>query len=149
MDNESPTYGWPGETVVIVRGKLANILRGRKKPKPQPKHEVVRAGSFGGVIPREFPTSAENIFTRLPVGNIPSSGISARIAARPNSAAMLESSDFYSQIPGVGRLLGVSSRPFSRQSPDVHPAAVNDVVHLRGRVHPTTSRKVLQGEKAL
>lgn len=147
---DEPVYSIPpNEFLRLLRGGTNWFRRGRGKVKGEESHVTVHAGSFGGVIPRKFPTTTANIFTKLPTGNIGNSGIAPRIAARPNSASMLSSSEYYTQIPGIGILQGMMTKPFSRQTSDIHPAAVSDVTHLRGGVHPTTSRKVLQGDKAL
>lgn len=149
---------------------MPNMERGRKvglrrrlglpipdRP-PQIKIDPKEIASIAQVVPnrdsatpvREFPTQVANLFHFNPVGNYPRSGVTTPIAARPNSAPMLEDSMLHSNIPGIGRLLGVASRPFMRGTLDIHPAAVSDVEHvISGRIHPTTKRKVLMGDKSL
>jgi hypothetical protein len=78
-------------------------------------------------------------------------GISARIAERPNSAPMLKSADYHTQIPGIGVLRGMPTIGFKRGTDAVHSAAVSDVEHVRGTigVHPTVVRQVQRGNGSL
>ena len=105
----------------------------------------VLTGAIGGVLPRVSPTNVGNVFTRIPGHGM--SGVSSPIAARPPSAPMLNSANYHSQIPGVGRLLGLDVTSFKRGTSDVHPAAVSDVEHVSANigVHPTVARKVRRG----
>lgn len=135
------------------RGRKVGLRRrlGLPVPDQPPQLTSIRQNrSNDGRPVREFPTTVSNLFHFNPVGNYPRSGVTTPIAARPNSAPMLEDSLFHSNIPGISRLLGIASRPFMRGTVDIHPAAVSDVEHVvSGRVHPTTKRKVLMGDKSL
>lgn len=129
-------------------------IRGARWRAPNVKKETtaeVTNGAYAGIGARVFPTNTNSIFTLLPMGNIGVSGIAPRIAARPNSAPMLDSSDFFTQIPGIGILNGMPTRSFQRGSPNVHPAAVSDAEHVSDKfqVHPTIRRKVLRGNGSL
>lgn len=121
----------------------------RKTHSMKESSSEVRMGAFGGTPARVFPTNVNSVFTALP-GN-PSSGISARIAARPNSAPMLDSADFHTQIPGLSMLKGMAVVGFLRGSDSISPAAVTDATHLTHKIgiHPTTRRKVLRGDGSL
>lgn len=112
---------------------------------------VVENQGGAGVLPRVFPVNVNQVFRQLPRPPYTASGgVSSPVAYRPNSAPMLDSSSYYSEIPAIGLNLGIPSRPFKRGTMDVHPAAVSDAVHVRGSgVHPTIRRKVLMGDKSL
>ena len=118
---------------------------------PREIASIVRIEPTGSGSPtRVFSTAFSNLFSFNPVGNYPKSGVTSPIAARPPSAPMLEDAMYHSNIPGIGKLLGVASRPFVRGTLDVHPAAVSDVEHVSSqRIHPTIKRKVLMGDKSL
>lgn len=121
----------------------------KKAPTPTINREIT-TGAYGGVIPRTFPTIVNPIYTPIPHAPL-TGGITARIADRPNSAAMLSSADYHTQIPGIGRLMGMPTIPFRRGTTDVHPAAVSDVEHvsLTAGVHPTVIRQVRRGNGSL
>lgn len=114
--------------------------------------EVV-TGAYGGVRARITPTNINPIFSTQPRGGGGiTGGITTRIADRPNSAPMLNSSDFHSNIPGIGTLRnGLPTISFRRATDAVHPAAVSDAIHVRDSigVHPTVRRKVLRGHESL
>lgn len=133
---------------------IVSKIMGARWRAPNVKKETtteVTNGAFAGIVPRIFPTNVQNVFTMLPMGNIGSSGISTRVAARPNSAPMLDSSDWFTQIPGIGILKGMPTKSFGRGTDDVHPAAVSDAEHVSDKfgVHPTIRRKVLRGDGSL
>lgn len=135
------------------RGLKVGLRRrlGLTQIKVDPKEiaSIVRVEG-GGSPAREFPTQVANLYHFNPVGNYPRTGVTTPIAARPNSAPMLEDSFYHSNIPGIAKLLPFITRPFVRGTLDIHPAAVSDVEHVAlGRIHPTTKRKVLMGDKSL
>lgn len=119
-----------------------------RKPQVEITSEVV-TGAYGGARARITPTNINSIFTQLPGQGL--SGISTRAAARPNSAPMLKSSTWHTNIPGIGVLRGMPTTPFSRGTEDIHPAAVSDATHIRQHygVHPTIRRKILRGNGSL
>lgn len=119
-----------------------------KKSLVETTSEVV-TGAYGGARARITPTNINPIFTQLPGNGL--AGISTRTAARPNSAPMLTSSTWHTNIPGIGVLRGMPTTPFSRGTEDVNPAAVSDATHIRQHhgVHPTIRRKILRGNESL
>lgn len=112
---------------------------------PVETNSEVLTGAIGGVPPRISPTNVGNVFTAIPGRGL--AGVSSPIAARPPSAPMLNSANYHSQIPGVGRLLGLDVTSFKRGTDNVHPAAVSDVEHVKDTtgIHPTVARKVRRG----
>lgn len=116
------------------------------KVSPIETNTEVLTGAYGGVPPRISPTNIGNVFTTIPGHGM--SGVSSPIAARPSSAPMLKSSQYHTQIPGVGRLLGLDTVSFKRGTDNVHPAAVSDVEHVSGQagIHPSVARKVRRGD---
>lgn len=114
--------------------------------------EVV-TGAYGGVRARITPTNTNPIYSPQPRGGGGiTGGLTARIADHPNSAPMLNSSNFHSNIPGIGKLRnGLPTVGFSRGSAAIHPAAVSDATHIRDTigVHPTVRRKVLRGDGSI
>lgn len=124
---------------------ISNLTRGFLPKPPVERNQEVLTGAFGGVPARVSPTNVSSVFTHIPGRGM--SGVSSPIAARPPAAPMLNSADYHSQIPGIGRLLGVDAVTFKRGTPDVHPAAVSDVQHVSESigVHPTVARKMRQG----
>lgn len=125
---------------------------GRKtKVNAETTTEVVN-GAFGGVRARITPTNVNPVFTRQPRGGGGiTGGLTARIADRPNSAPMLNSADWHTNVPGIGILRSMPTIPFRRGTDLIHPAAVTDATHIRDTigVHPTVRRKVLRGHESL
>lgn len=124
-------------------------LNRKKSPAPVINREILN-GSLGGVIPRVTPTLVNPVNRAVPYIK-PGGGVSTPIADRPNNAAMLKSANYYTQIPGIGVLMGMPTTSFRRGSPAVHSAAVSDVTHVRPTigVHPTVVRQVRRGNGSL
>ena len=125
--------------------KVPNFLSRTVDQTPAETNSQVLTGAIGGVVPRITPTNVSNVFGSLAGHGM--SGVSSPIAFRPPSAPMLKSATYHTQIPGVGRLLGMDTISFRRGTNDVHPAAVSDVEHLSANVgvHPSVARKVSRG----
>lgn len=125
---------------------------GRKtKVNAETTTEVV-TGAFGGVRARITPTNVNSIYSQIPRGGGGiTGGITPRIADRPNSAPMLSSADWHTNIPGIGILRSLPTVGFQRGTDLIHPAAVTDATHIRDTigVHPTIRRKVLRGNGSL
>lgn len=118
-------------------------------PTPTVNREITN-GAYGGVVPRTFPTITNPIYGSIPIPQL-GGGITSRIAQRPNSAPMLKSATYHTQIPGIGLLMGMPTVDFKRGTTDVHRAAVSDVQHVKAiaGVHPTTVRQVRRGVGSL
>ena len=121
----------------------------KKAPTPTITTEVM-TGGYGGIPARVFSTLVHPVFTRIP-GARAGGGVSTPIADRPNSASMLKTAAYYTQIPGIGVLNGMATKGFKRGTAVAHPAAVTDVTHVRQTVgvHPTVVRQVRRGNSSL
>lgn len=117
-----------------------------KAPAPETSGQTL-TGAFGGVPARISPSNIANVFRSNPTNGALSRGVSSPIAYSPPSAPMLKSAEYHTQIPGVGRLLGMPTVGFRRGTDSIHPAAVTDVQHISSNTgaHPTVARKVLRG----
>lgn len=125
--------------------KMPNFLTRFAEKSPVQTNTETLTGAFGGVPARISPSNVGNVFTHIPGHGM--SGVSSPIASRPPGAPMLKSATYHTQIPGVGRLLGMDTTSFRRGTDAVHPAAVSDVEHLSANtgVHPTVARQVSRG----
>lgn len=125
--------------------KVPNFLTRIAEKSPVETNTETLTGAYGGVPARISPSNVSNVFTRIPGHGM--SGVSSPIASRPPSAPMLNSPLYHTQIPGVGRLLGMEVTGFRRGTDAVHPAAVSDVEHLSANtgIHSSLVRKVSRG----